>query len=173
KGTYFLPDKLGSHDLKMGFEWQDDQSVFTNNGASGPILYLDHNGEVDEIRLTDFNTFESFKTDWTGNDDRNMRHAAYFQDRWSPIGRLTLTLGFRYERQRPHYEASIRKPILTEVFDAVPSPAKTLLVRNTLMPRLGMSWDVTGHANTVLKVFYGRYYYNFADRLATVNPGGT
>src|SRR5439155_111548 len=83
KGTYFLPDKLGSHDLKLGFEWQDDQSVSTNNGNSGPILYLDRNGLVDEIRLTDFNTFESFKKDWTGNDDRNMRHAAYIQDRWA------------------------------------------------------------------------------------------
>lgn len=173
KGTYFLPDKLGTHDLKLGFEWQDDQSVFSNNGNSGPILYLDRNGAVDEIRLTDFNTFESFTKDWTGNDDRNMRHAAYFQDRWSPIGRITLTLGLRYERQRPHYEASTRKPILTEVFDAFTSPARTLLVRHTLMPRAGISWDVTGRANTVLKVFYGRYYYNFADRLDNLNPGGT
>ena len=173
KGTYFLPDKLGSHDLKLGFEWQDDQSVSTNNGNSGPILYLDRNGLVDEIRLTDFNTFESFKKDWTGNDDRNMRHAAYIQDRWAPSGRITLTLGLRYERQRPHYQASIRKPILTEAFEAFTSPAKTLLVRNTVMPRAGISWDVTGQGNTVLKVFYGRYYYNFADRLDNLNPGGT
>ncbi|HSL20647.1 MAG TPA: TonB-dependent receptor [Vicinamibacterales bacterium] len=173
KGTYFLPDKLGSHDLKIGYEWQDDQSVFTNNGNSGPILYRDRNGRVDEIRLTDYNTFESFGTDWTGNDDRNMRHAAYLQDRWSPNSRVTLTLGLRYERQRPHYEASIRKPLLTEVFEAFTSPAKTVLVRNTWMPRAGVSWDVTGAGNTVLKVFYGRYYYNFADRMDALNPGGT
>jgi len=173
KGTYFLPDKWGSHDLKIGYEWQDDQSVFTNNGNSGPILYLDRNGAVDEIRLTDFNTFESFGTEWTGNDDRNMRQAAYVQDRWSPNSRVTLTLGLRFERQRPHYEASIRKPLLTEVFPEFISPARTLLVRNTLMPRAGVSWDVTGEGTTVLKVFYGRYYYNFADRLAGLNPGGT
>lgn len=173
KGTYFLPDKWGSHDLKIGYEWQDDQSVFTNNGNSGPILYFDRNGAVDEIRLTDYNTFESFGTEWTGNDDRNMRHAAYLQDRWSPTSRVTLTLGLRFERQRPHYEASIRKPILTEIFPEITSPARTLLVRNTLMPRAGVSWDVTGEGTTVLKVFYGRYYFNFADRLDGLNPGGT
>lgn len=173
KGTYFLPDKWGSHDLKAGIEWQDDQSVFTNNGNSGPILYLDRNGLVDEIRLADYNTFESFGTAWTGNDDRNMRHAAYLQDRWSPFARVTLTLGVRYERQRPYYEASIRKPLLTEVFPEFTSPARTLLVRNSVMPRAGISWDVTGHGSTVLKVFYGRYYFNFADRLSDLNPGGT
>ena len=173
KATYFLPDKMGSHDLKFGYEWQDDQSVFTNNGNSGPILYRDRNGLVDEIRLTDYNTFESFGTEWTGNDDRNMRQAVYVQDRWAPTNRITLTLGLRYERQRPHYEASIRKPLLTEVFESFTSPARTLLTRNTFMPRVGVSWDATGRGNTVLKVFYGRYYYNFADRLSDVNPGGT
>ncbi len=173
KGTYFLPDKLGSHDLKFGYEWQDDQSVFTNNGNSGPILYFDRNGQVDEIRLTDYNTFESFGKDWTGNDDRNVRQAVYVQDRWAPTSRITVTVGLRYERQRPHYEASIRKPILTEVFESFTSPAKTVLVRNTVMPRAGVSWDLTGRGNTVLKVFYGRYYYNFADRLDNLNPGGT
>jgi hypothetical protein len=41
------------------------------------------------------------------------------------------------------------------------------------MPRAGVSWDVTGRGDTVLKVFYGRYYFNFADRLSDLNPGGT
>ena len=173
KTTYFVPDKLGSHDLKIGFEWQDDQSVFTNNGNSGPIYYRDRSGQVDEVRLTDFNTFESFGKDWTGNDDRNMRHAAYLQDRWSPSNRITLTLGLRYERQRPYYEASIRKPLLTEVFQPQTIPAKTLLVRNTLTPRLGVSYNLTGDDKTVLKAFWGRFYFNFADRLSDVNPGGT
>ncbi len=173
KATYFVPDKMGSHDLKLGFEWQDDRSVFTNNGNSGPIYYLDKAGAVDEVRLTDFNTFDSFGSTWTGNDDRNMRHVIYAQDRWSPMDRATITLGMRYERQRPHYEASIRKPILTEVFQDLTTPAKTLLVRNTVSPRLGLSYNLTPKGDTVLKAFWGRFYFNFADRLSNVNPGGT
>ncbi|HEY7792053.1 MAG TPA: carboxypeptidase-like regulatory domain-containing protein, partial [Vicinamibacterales bacterium] len=45
KVTYYLPTKSsGSHDLKFGFEWLDDQSNFASIGTSGPILYLDENG---------------------------------------------------------------------------------------------------------------------------------
>ncbi len=173
KATYFVPDAMGSHHLKLGFEWQNDRSVFTNNGNSGPIYYRDNAGAVNEIRLTDFNTFESFGKSWTGNDDRNMRHVLYGQDRWSPTDRATITLGVRYERQRPHYESSIRKPILTEVFQDLTTQAKTLLVRNTVSPRLGLSYTLTPKGDTVLKAFWGRFYYNFADRLSNVNPGGT
>ena len=73
--TYFLPEKAGSHDLKVGFEWMDDQSKFGNNGNSGPILYRDSNGATAEIELFDYNTFETFGTGWTGADDRNKRFA--------------------------------------------------------------------------------------------------
>src|SRR5262249_22657098 len=51
--TYFLPEKAGTHDLKWGFEWLDDQSRFGGNGNSGPILYRDKDSQIDEIRVTD------------------------------------------------------------------------------------------------------------------------
>ncbi|OFW36633.1 MAG: hypothetical protein A3J29_24035 [Acidobacteria bacterium RIFCSPLOWO2_12_FULL_67_14b] len=171
--TYFLPEKAGSHDFKFGYEYVNDQSKFASNGNSGPILYRDLNGAVNEIRLTDVGTFESFGDTWTGADDRDQRHALFFQDRWSPIARLTLTLGVRWERQRPHYEASIRQPVLTQVFQNQTVPAATLLTSDKLVPRLGFSYDLTGEGKSVIKGFFGRYYYNFADRLGNVNPGGT
>lgn len=171
--TYFLPEKAGSHDFKFGYEYVNDQSKFASNGNSGPILYRDLNGAVNEIRLTDVGTFESFGTSWTGADDRNKRHAIFFQDRWSPVAKLTLTLGVRWERQQPHYEASIRQPSLTGVFPNQTVPAATLLTSDKLVPRLGFSYDLAGDGKSVVKAFFGRYYYNFADRLANVNPGGT
>ena len=173
KLTYFVPDKMGSHDVKIGFEWQDDRSVFANNGNSGPIYYLDRNATVDEVRITDFNTFETFGTEWTGNDDRNERFAGYIQDRWSPSNRMTLTVGLRYEHQRPYYESSVRNPLVTEVFPAQTVPGKTLLTRDTFAPRFGVSYDLTGKGNMVVKAFWGRFYFNFADRMSNLNPGGT
>lgn len=170
--TYFLPDKMGSHDFKIGFEWQDDQSKFGANGNSGPIFYRDQNGQPNEVELWDFNTFATFGTDWTGADDRNERTTLFFQDRWSPNNRLTLNLGIRYDRQRPHYEASIRRPLLTEVFQSQDTPATTLLTSTKVVPRLGVSYDLLGDGKSVVKAFYGRYYHNFADRLSSVNPGG-
>jgi hypothetical protein len=171
--TYFLPDKAGSHDLKVGFEWMDDQSKFGNNGNSGPILYRDRNGATAEIELFDYNTFESFGTDWTAGDDRNKRFAFFVQDRWSPTSRLTVTLGLRFDRQQPYYAASVRDPLLTEIFQPRATEETVLLTSNKLVPRLGVSFDPVGDTKSVIKGFYGRYYFNFADRFSNLNPGGT
>jgi hypothetical protein len=171
--TYFLPSKAGSHDLKAGIEWLDDQSKFANNGASGPILYRDLRGAIDEIRVTDLGTFEDFGTGWTGADDRNERYALYLQDRWSVTDRLSLSLGVRWDRQRPHYQAAIRTPVLSAIFPAQSTSDTTLLTSSKIVPRVGASWDPQGNGRSVLKAFYGRYYFNFADRMSTVNPGGT
>ena len=171
--TYFLPEKAGSHDFKFGYEYANDQSKFANNGASGPILYRDLNGSVNEIRITDLGTFDSFGDSWTGADDRNLKHAVFFQDRWSPVPRLTLTLGVRWERQQPHYEASIRQPVRSEVFPNQTVPAANLLTSDKVVPRVGFSYDLAGDGKSVVKGFFGRYYFNFADRLANLNPGGT
>src|SRR5262249_14676773 len=35
--TYYVPDKMGSHDLKVGFEWVLDISKYTIDGRSGPV----------------------------------------------------------------------------------------------------------------------------------------
>ncbi|MGE3885494.1 MAG: carboxypeptidase regulatory-like domain-containing protein [Vicinamibacterales bacterium] len=171
--TYFLPGKAGSHDLKAGFEWQDDRSQFANNGSSGPLLYRDLNGAVDLVRLTDLGTFESFGTGWTGADDRNQRYSLFAQDKWSVNDRVTVTLGVRYDRQRPHYQDSIRTPVLGEIFATATVPGETLLVSNKVAPRLGVSITPDRAGRSVVKAFYGRYYFNFADRLANLNPGGT
>lgn len=171
--TYFLPEKAGSHDFKFGYEYANDQSKFASNGNSGPILYRDLDGAINEIRVTDLGTFESFGSDWTGADDRNKRHAIFFQDRWSPTGRLTLTLGIRWDRQQPHYEASIRKAVLDAIFPAQTVPAATLLTSDKIVPRLGFSYDLVGDGKQVIKGFFGRYYFNYADRMSNVNPGGT
>ncbi|MPZ19336.1 MAG: hypothetical protein GEV06_15685 [Luteitalea sp.] len=171
--TYYLPEKAGNHDFKAGFEWLDDRSNLGNNGNSGPILYRDRNGAVDEIRLVDVGTFETFGDAWTSAEDGNRRIALFLQDRWSPTSRLTITAGIRYERQQPYYGDGIRTPVLSDVFDEQVAPGRTLLTSSKLVPRLGVSWDPLGDGRSVIKAFYGRYYHNFADNLEDVNPGGT
>ncbi|MGE3492998.1 MAG: TonB-dependent receptor, partial [Vicinamibacterales bacterium] len=171
--SYFLPEKAGSHDFKFGLEWQDDQSKFGDNSASGPLRYLDLNGAVDRIYLTDLGDNGTFGTDWTGADDRNKRLALFFQDRWALNSKVSLTLGVRMDRQQPYYVNSVRKPLLTEIFSAQTVPGKTLLTSTKVVPRVGVSISPTDDGRTVIKAFYGRYYFNFADRMSNLNPGGT
>jgi hypothetical protein len=78
----------------------------------------------------------------------------------------------RYDRQRPYYNESTLAPVLTDIFPAATIPGATLLERNTVAPRIGISVDPTGDTKSAIKAFYGRYYNNLASDFANLNPGG-
>ncbi|HMF92675.1 MAG TPA: carboxypeptidase regulatory-like domain-containing protein [Vicinamibacterales bacterium] len=170
--TYFLPTSAGSHDLKAGLEWLDDAQLTENTGESGPIYYQDLNGRTDQVQLFNFGDPTTLRTDWTGADNRNRRLALFLQDRWAISPRVTVTAGIRYDRQRPYYKDSTLKPVLSDIFAAATIPGATLLERNTVAPRLGVSFDPTGDTKSAVKAFYGRYYNNMASDFANLNPGG-
>ena len=170
--TYYLPTSRGSHDLKAGFEFLNDKATNTANGTSGPVLYLDRNGATNQVRITDYGTASTFGSDWTQASDYNRRYALYLQDRFTATNRLTLTVGARYDYQRPYYSEAKRVPLLTEVFANATTPGASLITRNTVAPRVGASWDPMGDSKSVVKAFWGRFYFNYADRLAGADPGG-
>lgn len=170
--TYFLPTNVGSHDIKTGFEWLDDAQLSENTGESGDVYYLDLNGKPNQVQLFNFGPTSTLGSAWTGADNRNRREALFVQDRWSVNTRFTITAGIRYDRQRPYYEASTNAPVLSDVFPTVTYPGQTVLVRNNVAPRLGVSWDPQGDGRSAVKAFYGRYYSNLAQDFGNVNPGG-
>jgi len=170
--TYFLPTATGSHDLKSGLEWLDDAQLTENTGESGPVYYQDLNGRADQIQLFNFGNPATLRTEWTGADNRNRRLALFLQDRWAITTRVTVTAGVRYDHQRPYYKESTLKPTLSDVFAAATIPGATLLERNTVVPRIGVSIDPTGDTKSAVKAFYGRYYNNLASDFANLNPGG-
>jgi len=184
QSTYFIPDKAGSHDLKVGFEYILDISKYTITGASGTTRYLDTNGQPDQIQFVDVGQQSALGSGWQGGDNRNQRYSGYVQDRWSPNNRTTITAGVRYDYQRPFYEQGVRDPIIKDVltassgslagqpiFKAQTTPGQDIFIRNSLAPRVGISYDLSGKGNTVLKGFYGRFYYNYADQFSSLNPG--
>ena len=171
--TYYLPTATrGSHDVKAGIEWLDDGGSAGETGRSGPIQYRDANGLPNQVRLSDVGDPDTFGQSWLPSRDGNRRTAFYLQDRWS-FARVTVTAGLRYDRQTPYYEESRRDPVLADVFPGVVTPARTLLTRHTVAPRLGVSIDPTGSGLSTIKGFYGRYYHNLGSTFGSVNPGGT
>jgi outer membrane receptor protein involved in Fe transport len=171
--TYYLPTKrTGSHDLKLGFEWIDEMWTNSSDGQSGPILYLDSSGQPDEIRVTNLGDPSNIGGAWTIPINGDHKAALYAQDRWTLSSKITATLGVRYDRQQPYYTSSKTDPILTELYSPAAVPGVVLFTRNNVAPRLGVSIDPKGDGRTAFKAFYGRYYYNFSDTLAAVDPGG-
>ena len=185
QATYYVPAAMGSHDLKVGFEYLLDIAKYAIDGRSGPVQYRDLNGAVNEIRFVDTGLNSDLGSTWRGANDRDQRYAGYAQDRWSPSSRATITAGLRWDYQRPYYLDGQRAPTVKDVLTASSGPlagtpmfaaqtttGQTIFTRNSIAPRLGVSYDVTGKGNTVLKAFYGRYYYNYADAFTGLNPGG-
>jgi hypothetical protein len=193
QSTYYVPDKAGSHDLKFGFEYVLDISKYTIDGRSGPIQYRDvsptptnPNG-IDEIQFVDVGRNSDLGNTWTGGNNRNQRYAGYAQDRWNLNGRTTFQLGVRWDYQRPYYLTGKRDPLIKDVlpaavgnatligrpiFEATSFPESAIITRNSIAPRVGVSYDVSGKGRTVLKGFYGRFYYNYADGFSALNPSG-
>ena len=187
QATYYVPDKMGSHDLKVGFEYVLDISKYTIDGRSGPIRYRDLRGATDEIQFVDVGKNSDLDNTWAGANNRNKRYAGYVQDRWNLNSRTTFQLGVRWDYQRPFYLEGKRDPIIKDVmpasvvnpaligqpmFEARSFPESAIITRNSFAPRLGVSYDVSGKGTTVLKGFYGRFYYNYADGFSALNPSG-
>ena len=187
QATYYVPNKAGSHDLKVGFEYVLDISKYTIDGRSGPIQYRDLSGATNEIQFVDVGKNSDLNSSWSGGNNRNQRYAGYAQDRWNLNARTTFQLGLRWDYQRPYYLEGKRDPIIRDVlpaavgvpaligqpmFQATTFPQSAIVTRNSVAPRLGVSYDASGKGATVLKAFYGRYYYNYADAFSALNPGG-
>jgi len=167
--NYFVDEWLGGeHDLKFGFEVARYRSFGNFNGTSAQTTYpADHrlhffNGVPLEVIL-----FASGAPSVT-----NPARSAFAQDSWEVVGRLRLNLGVRWDWQANSLnEVTAPKSMF---FEPVKQEGTgNLVVWNTLAPRLGVVYDVTGKANTLLKGSYSRYYWMlFADKGARASTAG-
>ena len=82
---------------------------------------------------------------------------AFFDDTVRVNDRLSLNLGLRYDYQKAF---SAERPQLDELGNPTGTtfPQTDYFTWNTVSPRLGFNWKVTGDGKTVLKGHYGRYY---------------
>ena len=168
--NHYEPDFGGSHDLKLGYEFQIDSSRFGSNANSGPIRYLDDSANGRPFNVDRIMLFSVPAEGEIASDDRNRRHAAFIQDTWRPTGRLSLNLGVRYEQQRTYFLDAASEPFLADFFPTGTTEGRTNVVWNTWAPRLGVTFALA--PSTVLKGHYGRYYVNLADSHGAANPAG-
>ena len=188
--TYYLPGtSAGSHDFKFGFEDLYDWYRLGINGQSGTIR-LSYPGSTaspgapDRIRFADVGAYSDFDNGWKTAANVDQHYAGYVQDRWAPNNRLSITAGFRIDYQDLRYTDGVRKPLVTSatpftgdggrIFPTSTTVNGASFFANTdIAPRVGVSYNMDGKGQTVLKAFYGRYYNNLADTFSAANPGGT
>ena len=173
--SYFQDGLAGSHDFKFGFDWKRDRRKFFRDQPFD-LFYRDRNGLTNEIDL--YNTAAESINDVEYN-------SGWIQDNWRLTPRLTLNLGLRMEHYVDGWPdqgftpnghpvlAGWDNPVYQEFISPRSVEATEVARSFTVSPRAGFAYDLTGDNRTVLKGFYGRYYFNSADTLADgENPVG-
>jgi hypothetical protein len=153
----------GNHSFKVGFEAQRDRREFLAF-QPGDIHYRDRSGTPVEVDI--------WNTPNNGVNDCDLL-AGYLQDSWALNRRFTINYGARYDHYRVGFPEQTATPNQADFFRPINAPATTLATFNSVSPRLGFAWDITGRGKTVAKAFFGRYYYNPSpDTLLVENPVG-
>jgi outer membrane receptor protein involved in Fe transport len=161
--SYFKDDWGGNHSFKFGTEIQNERRQFLRFQPEN-IFYRDRSGVPEEVWL--------YNTPNEGIDD-TFGTAFYAQDSWTVNSRLTLNLGLRFDRYSISYPEQSFTPEQGAFFQPVTTSQTDIATLTSLGPRLGFAYDLTGEGKTVIKGFYGRFYFNPSTDIGSLeNPVG-
>ena len=136
----------GSHDLKLGYQYmiaRMDQPTVSTSGMRA--VY--RNGVPDSV-----NTYNTP----IGYSNRDSEHAVYIQDKWTPIRRLAMTLGLRYETNYGWQFDSCQPTTQFIQGQCYPAINGAPDFKN-VAPRFSVVYDLFGDGRTALKAAVNRY----------------
>jgi len=83
----------------------------------------------------------------------------YVQDDWKARRNLTISLGLRYDREFGSFDENLNLAQFPMAIPFIGDPSKRGAKKN-FGPRVGLAWDVTGHATDVIRAGFGLYFNN-------------
>jgi len=171
--SHYAENFLGEHDIKFGAQWTRGRSNSLGGYFQNYVNFLypyRWNQSVSYMQQTYGDTglifynyqdhINPFLT--VGTSDSL---AFFFDDQWSPVKRLTVNLGLRFDRMTAKYGHGYEYEPLTTPSDIanptvlrVRADSANIFDFKTLSPRLGLSYMLTKDAKTVVRASFGRYY---------------
>ena len=157
-GNYFLPGTLGGdNSIKFGIKYRDDEAyTATHYGGNAYAVYF--NGAPYQAWIMRDSVADYFL--------RN--RSAYVQDTYTRK-QWTFNVGLRYDHQTdyvggatvpavPFYgQTTMFGQVYNQQPEATFTGAKPGIAWKNISPRAGVSYDLTGNAENVLKFNYSRY----------------
>ena len=136
------------------------------------LLYLDANGAVDQVRVN-YGDPATFGT--RVDAGVRLRPPLLGVRAGSLVGdRATSRLRrWRYDHQRPYYSSATSAADDYVIWPVRRPAGCDPATADNVAPRVGVSWDMSGDSKSVVKAFYGRFYFNFADNLPALDPGAS
>ena len=160
--TWFKPDFIvGNHEFKGGFDYTPgthDWDFWDRTLTGGHNYYLRYrSGQPFQVVTWNLPVHAISKAVYAG---------AFVQDNWV-IGRLTLSLGLRYDRNDGHVPESSR--VAGQFSQAATFPKVQFAIWNSLAPRLHFAYDLWGR-RTAIKGGWGRFNkMRFTTEVANAN----
>lgn len=169
-GLSMFPERLlgGQHELKVGttIYWRRNSVGWRVHPSGDYTLVFDRvnnvSGTPTEILI---------RNSPTQPDARAYYYAGYIKDTWRVSERVTLNLGVRIEQQKAFLPEQSKEasPQFATLFPAASYDRLDVLSWNTIVPRLGLAWDVAN--KTVVKATFGRFANGMPDNFANAyNP---
>jgi len=154
---------LGEHNVKIGWEvFRETTAQGDPAGSWGDVVHILRQGAPLEVYLLG-NPTQSVNGLWT--------YGTYASDTWRLNKRLSLNLGLRFDRYRNFLPEQVHDAGRFNPTAATFPAVDALNIWNTLAPRIGATFDLTGDGKTMLKGNYGRYWWNpGAELSAAANP---
>jgi hypothetical protein len=155
--NYFKENVLGGdHEFKFGFEYKTS-NLHTFSSYGNGIEIVDYNQTVPQGPFTSGEMYLQHYIDGHLNENRTSFYATdtFRKDR------LTLNLGFRFDRQSgSNKESSIPGvPGFESIVGPLDFPGNEPDVTfNNWSPRIGATYDFTGDGKTVIRGNFARYY---------------
>lgn len=148
--TWYKPDLLyGNHEFKTGFDYTPgthDWDFWDRRLTGSYNYYLRfRNGVPFQIATWNLPVHAISKAVYTG---------AFVQDNWV-LGRLTMSLGLRYDRNNGYVPESTR--VAGDFAPAATFPKVQFAIWNSFAPRVHFAYDLTGNGRTAIKGGWGRF----------------
>ena len=180
--SHYLTGENHSHDLRFGGDFSDMLHFAPQETALGVIQFT-RRGRASSVRL--YNT-DPFATKGLRDIERpnaqtnNGKSLGLFaQDSWTIRNTLVINAGVRFDRSSTSLVRAIRPesnwPALGPDFQELEVPDTDITTFTSLVPRIGVIWDVNGDGRWALKANFSRYSepqaVRWAERLNPLDPG--